>query len=75
MICLIQGLWFFVLILCLIGAWNYKYYIEMIISGLVYDSLFGQNAMKGLMTYIGLISATLLYIIVNVSKKIIRTRE
>ncbi|MBP6858427.1 MAG: hypothetical protein KBC33_01185 [Candidatus Pacebacteria bacterium] len=68
----IQGWWFFALPIALVGMLRYSNYYEVLIAGLAYDSLFGLTPHEGISSYIGSISAGLLFGAMVVLKKIMR---
>jgi hypothetical protein len=74
-VCLVQGWWHFTLLLALIGIWNFGFYIEIILAGLIYDALYGSVAVKGLTGSIGLIVGAILFMVLTVIKRIVRIRE
>ncbi|MEI6304868.1 MAG: hypothetical protein WCP09_02500 [Candidatus Taylorbacteria bacterium] len=73
--CLVQGWWYAALIVAVIAAWNHKMYVELIIAGLIYDSLYGPVSMNNMTTHIGLTICVVLFILIGIMKKVIRMRE
>ena len=57
----LQGWWFIALLLGIIGLWMFPYYIELIIAGIVYDSLFGMIPKMGWKEYIGTILSVVIF--------------
>ena len=74
-LCLVQAWWYFALLLAVIGIWNFGFYIEIIVAGLIYDALYGSATAKGLTGSIGLIIGAVLFIILTIIKKIVRIKE
>ena len=74
-LCLVQAWWYFALLLALIGIWNFGFYIEIVIAGLIYDALYGSTTVKGWAGSIGLIVGAILFVVMTVMKKMIRIRE
>ncbi len=74
-LCLVQGWWYFALLLALIGLWNFGMYIEIILAGLIYDALYGSVAVKGVAGSAGLIIGLVIFIVLTVIKKTVRVRE
>jgi len=74
-LCLIQGWWYFALLLGLIGLWNLELYIEIILAGLIYDALYGSVATYGVAGSVGLIVGAILFAVLVVIKKVVRVRE
>ena len=72
LISVVNGWWFIALPLSLMGAWNFPYFIEIILAGIAYDSLFGLVPEMGLWGYAGTIMAVIGSIVANVLKKIVR---
>jgi len=72
LISVVNGWWFIALPLSLMGAWNFPYFIEIILAGIAYDSLFGFVPEMGLWGYAGTIMAVIGSIVANVLKKIVR---
>lgn len=64
--------WFVVLPLALIGAWGFPYFIEMIIAGIIYDSLFGFVPEMGVWGYIGAIVSIVFFVLMISLKKVVR---
>lgn len=67
-----NALWFFALPLSLLGAWFLPNFIEIIIAGIAYDSLFGMGNEMGVYGYVGTIVSILILIVVWVMKKVVR---
>ncbi len=74
-LCLVQAWWYFALLFALIGIWNFGFYIEMIIAGLIYDALYGSTNWRDVSGSIGLIVGGILFIVLTVVKKMVRIRE
>ena len=54
-IAVIHGWWFVALPIAIVGCWFFPYYIEIIISGFVYDALFRMISGVGFVAYLGTI--------------------
>ena len=74
-ISVIQGWWYFALLLGIIGVWNFGFFIEIIIAGFLYDSLFGPIKQINLNGSVGLIAAAVLFIVLVIAKKLVRIRD
>ncbi len=68
----IQGWWFVALLIGLISTWSFPYYIEILIAGVAYDSLFGLVPDMGVKGYAGTILAAAIFLIVAGFKKVVR---
>ena len=75
LVCLVQGWWYAAIIIAMICAWNHKLYLEIIIAGLIYDSLYGPVAVNSISSYIGLTLGIALFIMISIMKRVIRMRE
>ncbi|MEN9524142.1 MAG: hypothetical protein RL536_211 [Candidatus Parcubacteria bacterium] len=64
--------WFVALPLALIGTWRYPYFVEIIIAGFLYDSLFAPIFEMSVIGYIGTISAIVLFAGSILLKKLLR---
>ena len=73
-VALIQGWWYFVVLLCILGVWNFGFYIEIIIAGSFYDSLYGTKN-GSIYGYSGLVVSIALFIILSIFKRIIRVKD
>lgn len=71
-IMVINGYWLIALPLAIIGTYLFSYFIEIIIAGLIYDSLFGLISGNGFWDYIGIIFTTFSWIIVVSLKGVVR---
>jgi len=60
LICVIQGLWYVAFPLCILCAWIFPAYYEVLLLGLIYDSLFGFVG-GGLKSYYGFVVAIILF--------------
>ena len=72
MVSVIHGWWFFVVPLGLIGAYLFLYFVEIIIAGVVYDSLFGLIPEMGIKGHAGIITVVIILGIVSGVKKVVR---
>jgi hypothetical protein len=66
------GLWFVVLPLGVIAAWYYSFFLEFILAGIVYDSLFGMVRGMGAWGYVGTIVSIIFWALVIGLKKVLR---
>lgn len=73
--CLVQGWWYAALIIAILAAWNHKMYVELIIGGLIYDSMYGPVSMNNLTTHIGLTMCAVLFVLIGIMKRVIRMRD
>ncbi|MEN9913269.1 MAG: hypothetical protein RLY66_677 [Candidatus Parcubacteria bacterium] len=69
---IIHGWWFIALPIALVGALRYRWFFEMLIAGLAYDSLFGLVPEQGIYSYIGIISSLILFAAMMFLKAIMR---
>jgi len=68
----INGWWPIIIIMGIVAAWYWPYYVEGIIAGVAYDALFGMVPGLGYRGYIGTIISIVLYTIILLSKKVVR---
>jgi uncharacterized membrane protein YfhO len=68
----IHGWWFVAVPLMLIGAFYFSYFIEGIVAGIAYDSLFGFIPEMGWYQYIGTILSVIIVGGVAGMKKVLR---
>lgn len=68
----LQGWWFVAVPLCIIGCFAFPYYIEAIIAGVAYDSLFGMEQGMGWKGYIGTFVSIIILLIGYFGKKILK---
>jgi hypothetical protein len=71
-ISLLNGWWFLALPLALVGAWFFPYFIELIIAGIGYDSLFGFVSGMGIWGYMGTIVSVVLFAGISGVKRWVR---
>lgn len=71
-ICVAQGFWYFALPIAIISAWLFPLYIEALILGLVYDSLFGLIQGGGMAAYMGLMAGAILFIVSEATSRFVR---
>ncbi len=57
MVCVIQGWWIVALPVVFVSSWRFPLFIEILIAGVAYDSLFGFTAHSGLWGYVGTITS------------------
>lgn len=72
---IIHGWWFVASPLALVGAWRYRYFAEMVVTGLVYDSLFGLVPGMGIFGYLGIFVSIFLFLGMILLKKVLRRQE
>jgi ABC-type enterochelin transport system permease subunit len=72
LLAIIHGWWFVALPIALIGMLRYSNFYEALVAGLAYDSLFGLIPHEGILSYIGSISAIVLFGAIMVLKSIMR---
>jgi hypothetical protein len=70
--CVLQGWWFFALPIAVIAAWFSPYFIEMIVAGIVYDSLYGSIPTQGIWDYVGTIASVAILAMESGLKRAIR---
>ena len=68
----LNGWWFIALPVGIIGMYMYPYFIESIIAGVMYDSLFGLISGMGIRVYMGMILAVFIYVSLSAIKKVVR---
>jgi len=68
----IQGWWFVAGVVGIFGIWYFSVYIEALIAGFAYDSIFGVSLEKSILMYAGTISASLVFVVALLLKKILR---
>lgn len=68
----IQGWWFVALPLGIVGAMRYPYYLELVVAGLMFDSLFGLSLDTGAYSYAGSIVSIVVFAVVAVLKRFLR---
>ena len=69
---IINAWWFIALPIALVCAWFFSYYLELIIAGIAYDSLFGMVGIMGIWGYGGTIISLTLFLVVVFLKKVMR---
>ena len=69
---ILNGWWFIALPLGLIGAWFFPYFVEIIVAGIGYDSLFGYGSVSGAWGYAGMIVSILLFAGIATAKRWVR---
>ena len=71
-ISLLSGGWFVALPLCMLGSYAFSYFIEAIVAGIVYDSLFGLIFGMGVRAFAGTISMVVLSLLSAGLKTVLR---
>ncbi|MEA2715340.1 MAG: hypothetical protein QOG91_368 [Candidatus Parcubacteria bacterium] len=69
---LLQGWWFLILPVGLFGAWAWPLYVEIILAGFVYDSLYGFAPSIGLWGYLGTLVSLSIVILTAGLKMVVR---
>lgn len=69
---IINGWWFFAVTFVFLGFRFQSFYIEGLLAGIFFDSLFGMIPSLYLWGYIGTITAVIIWIFVRILKKITR---
>ena len=69
---IINGWWFVALVIAIPAVWFEPFFVEMIVAGVAYDSLFGMVRTMGLKGYIASIIAVALYVIISFLKRTFR---
>ena len=69
---LLNGWWLIALPLLLFGIWKFSFNIEILITGVIYDALFGMVPGTGWRGYTGTILAVIILIVLNIFKKLVR---
>jgi hypothetical protein len=68
----VHGWWFFAIPLGLFGAWIFPYYIEIILAGIFFDSIFGMSDGIGILQYQGTIFCILVFFMAFGLRKVVR---
>lgn len=71
-ISVINAWWFVALPLAVLGMWKSLYFIEIIIAGIAYDSLFGFVSAMGVWGYVGTMTSIVVFGVIIIFKKIVR---
>ena len=69
---IINGWWFLALLLALYGLWKFQYFVECIIFGIAFDSLFGFMKDIHIYSYLGTIIGFVTFISVVLFKNMVR---
>lgn len=72
LVSVLNGWWIVAVVIGLIATWTFNYFIEIIIAGIIFDSIFGYTATLGLWGYIGTITSILIFIVISWSKNVLR---
>ena len=72
LLAMMHGWWVVALPLALIGVWRFPYFVEIIIAGIIYDSLFGFVPEMGVIGYLGTIVSVGLFLLLILAKKVMR---
>jgi hypothetical protein len=69
---IIHGWWIAALLLAFIGSWFFQYYFEIILFGIIFDSLFGFVNSMGIYGYLGSIVSLIIFMVVLFLKRALR---
>lgn len=72
LIAIINGWWIVAIILGAVANWFFLYFVELIIAGVIYDSLFGYSPAFGLAGYYATIMSLILFIVICSLKRVLR---
>ncbi len=70
--CVVQGWWFIAAPIALVGIWSFPYFVEIIIAGLIYDSLFGIVEGEGIAGYTMTVASVIIFCLLALIKKVVR---
>lgn len=70
--CVLNGWWYIALVLAIFSAWSFEYFVEAIIAGIMFDSLFGYLKPIGITGYYGTIFSLSIFVTVELLKKFLR---
>ena len=68
----LHALWFIALPLTIFGSWRYQHFIEIILAGIIYDSLFGFVPEMGVAGYAGTIAGVVIFLLIMILKRVVR---
>lgn len=68
----IFGLWYAALPIALVSAWVFPFYLELMIAGFAFDSLFGFGSGLGVVAYAGTLVSISSFIVLYLFKKMVR---
>lgn len=68
----LEGWWFIALPLSAIGVWFFDSFVEIIVAGLAYDSLFGFVYGSGVIAYLGTIISVVAFVSLSFVKSRVR---
>jgi hypothetical protein len=71
-IAVLNGWWPLAIVLVLIGAWFFRFFVEIILAGVAYDALFGMGHGMGWRGYEGTIGAVVIFVAVKLAKRLVR---
>lgn len=69
---ILHAWWFIALPLAIFGVWKFPYFIEIILAGIIYDSLFGFVSGMGVLGYVGTVVSIIVFGIVVLLRKVVR---
>ncbi len=71
-IAVINGWWLPALFLAIVGFWIFPYYVELIITGIAYDALFGMVPSNGFLDYAGSTITIVFTVVLVFLKRVVR---
>lgn len=70
--CVLNGWWYIALVVAIFSAWSFDYFFEVIIAGMIFDSLFGYLESIKLAGYYGTIISLSIFIMIELLKRFLR---
>jgi len=67
-----NGWWTLSLVIGVLSIWYFRTFIEIIVAGVAYDSLFGMTPGMGVWGYAGTIVATILFLLETLLRQVVR---
>jgi hypothetical protein len=71
-LCVTQGWWFVFLPLGILGVWYFPYFIEIVVAGVIFDSLFGFIPDLNIIGYANTIISSFLLLFISGVRRIVR---
>lgn len=70
---ILQGWWFVALPILLVSAWKFPGYVEIVVAGIAYDSLFNYSTeTASLLEYVGVLTTTAIFVCLFFVKQLLR---
>lgn len=69
---ILNGWWYIALAVAIFSVWSFDHFIEIIIAGVIFDSLFGYSEYLGIAGYCGTILSITIFMIAELVKKFLR---